>query len=144
MEGLIHISQLSRQRVEKPEDVLQEKQEVVARILEVDATNRRIRLSLSALQPEEPGSERPTERGADRPTERSDRGGDRSSDRGGDRGTDRGGDRSSERGGDRGSDRGGDRRRRSNDGRSQKSSPYPQEEASVTLGDIFGDVWNKQ
>ena len=154
VEGLIHISQLSRQRVEKPEDVLQEKQEVLARILEVDAANRRIRLSLSALQPEEPGterasdrgSERPVDRGSERGSDRPDRGGDRG-DRGGDRG-DRGGDRGDRGGdrGDRGGDRGdrggdrGDRRRRTNEARVQKTAPYPQEDASVTLGDLFGDV----
>lgn len=53
VEGLIHISQLSRQRVEKPQDVLQMGQEVTARILEVDPSTRRIRLSIKALQPEE-------------------------------------------------------------------------------------------
>lgn len=53
VEGLIHISQLSRQRVEKPGDVLQVGQEATARILEVDSAARRIRLSLKALQPEE-------------------------------------------------------------------------------------------
>lgn len=52
VEGLIHISQLSRQRVEKPQDVLQEGQEVKARILEVNPPERRIRLSLKALQEE--------------------------------------------------------------------------------------------
>ena len=62
IEGLIHISQLSRQRVEKPGDVLQMGQEVTARILEVDPTTRRIRLSLKALQPEE--ERRPREEGA--------------------------------------------------------------------------------
>jgi small subunit ribosomal protein S1 len=53
VEGLIHISQLSRQRVEKPGDVLQVGQEVMARILEVDPTTRRIRLSIKALQPDD-------------------------------------------------------------------------------------------
>ena len=53
IEGLIHISQLSRQRVEKPQDVLTVGQEVMARILEVDPVARRIRLSIKALQPEE-------------------------------------------------------------------------------------------
>jgi small subunit ribosomal protein S1 len=46
VEGLIHISQLSRARVEKPGDVLSVGQEVTARILEVDPSTRRIRLSL--------------------------------------------------------------------------------------------------
>jgi small subunit ribosomal protein S1 len=53
VEGLIHISQLSRARVEKPGDVLKVGQEVTARILEVDPSTRRIRLSLKSLQPEE-------------------------------------------------------------------------------------------
>lgn len=60
VEGLIHISQLSRQRVEKPQDVLQEGQEVKARILEVNPSERRIRLSLKALQ-EEPEETRKEE-----------------------------------------------------------------------------------
>ena len=70
VEGLIHISQLSRARVEKPGDVLKVGQEVTARVLEVDPTMRRIRLSLKSLQPEEPRS--PREDGAPR-GEREDR-----------------------------------------------------------------------
>ncbi len=50
VEGLIHISQLSTRRVEKPGDVLSEGQEVTARIIEVNPSDRRIRLSLSALE----------------------------------------------------------------------------------------------
>ena len=46
VEGLIHISQLSTQRVENPKDVLQVGQEVTARILEVNEADHRIRLSL--------------------------------------------------------------------------------------------------
>ena len=53
VEGLIHISQLSRQRVEKPQDVLQEGQEITARILEVNQDERRIRLSLRPAQDED-------------------------------------------------------------------------------------------
>lgn len=52
VEALIHISQLSRKRVEKPSDVLQPGQEVTARVLEVNPEQRRMRLSLSALEPE--------------------------------------------------------------------------------------------
>jgi small subunit ribosomal protein S1 len=50
VEGLIHISQLSRARVEKPGDILSVGQEVTARILEIDPAMRRIRLSLKSLQ----------------------------------------------------------------------------------------------
>ncbi|MFC2593633.1 MAG: S1 RNA-binding domain-containing protein [Fretibacterium sp.] len=50
VEALIHISQLSTRRVEKPGDVLQEKQEVLARVIEVNPEQRRMRLSISALE----------------------------------------------------------------------------------------------
>jgi small subunit ribosomal protein S1 len=58
VEGLIHISQLSTHRVEKPGDVLQEGQEVTARVLEVNPSERRIRLSISAIEAGEKAAER--------------------------------------------------------------------------------------
>lgn len=60
VEGLIHISQLSSQRVENPRDVLAEGQEVTARVLEVNPTERRIRLSLRPAH-EEPVKRAPRE-----------------------------------------------------------------------------------
>ncbi|MBL3539302.1 S1 RNA-binding domain-containing protein [Aminivibrio sp.] len=69
VEGLIHISQLSTKRVEKPQDVLSEGQEVVARIIEINPADRRMRLSISAL--EEPAQRRP--RDDDRKKGRQDR-----------------------------------------------------------------------
>ncbi len=59
---MIHISQLSRQRVEKPGDVLQEGQEIVARILEINPAERRIRLSLSAIEDEKERKNRDEDR----------------------------------------------------------------------------------
>ncbi|MDR0765066.1 MAG: S1 RNA-binding domain-containing protein [Synergistaceae bacterium] len=53
VEGLIHISQLSRSRVEKPGDILTVGNEVKTRVLEVDPANRKIRLSLKLLLPED-------------------------------------------------------------------------------------------
>lgn len=50
VEGLIHISQLSTRRVEKPGDVLAEGQEVTARVIEINPAERRMRLSISALE----------------------------------------------------------------------------------------------
>ncbi|MCR5347648.1 MAG: S1 RNA-binding domain-containing protein [Fretibacterium sp.] len=50
VEALIHISQLSTKRVEKPGDVLAQGQEIVARVIEVNPSQRRMRLSLSALE----------------------------------------------------------------------------------------------
>ena len=48
IEGLIHISQLSEQRVEKVKDVLKVGDVVKARVLKIDAEERRIGLSLKA------------------------------------------------------------------------------------------------
>jgi small subunit ribosomal protein S1 len=53
IEGLIHVSQLSRNRVEKPADVLEEGQEIEARVLEIKPEERRIRLSISAIEEEQ-------------------------------------------------------------------------------------------
>lgn len=64
VEGLIHISQLSTKRVEKPGDVLTEGQEVLARIIEINPSERRMRLSISAL--EEPSAEAPKHRDEER------------------------------------------------------------------------------
>jgi small subunit ribosomal protein S1 len=50
IEGLIHISELSHKRVEHPKDVLAEKQEITAKIIEINPEQRRIRLSLRALE----------------------------------------------------------------------------------------------
>ena len=73
VEALIHISQLSHKRVEKPGDVLQEGQEVTTRILEVNPEQRRMRLSLKALEelPEpEPGQEIPVDATPVQPSQR--------------------------------------------------------------------------
>ena len=49
VDGLIHISQIADRRIAKPEDVLSEGQEVQVKIIEVDAENKRISLSIRAL-----------------------------------------------------------------------------------------------
>ncbi|MBQ7221289.1 MAG: S1 RNA-binding domain-containing protein [Synergistaceae bacterium] len=69
VEALIHISQISRKRIEKPADVLSEGQEVTARILEVDPGQRRMRLSLSALEPEPEPEAVPQAEGSDEQTQ---------------------------------------------------------------------------
>jgi small subunit ribosomal protein S1 len=46
LEGLLHISEISDQKVEKPEDVLKVGQEVDVKILRVDSDERKIGLSL--------------------------------------------------------------------------------------------------
>ena len=49
VDGLIHISQIADRRIGKPEDVLSEGQEVTVKIIDVDAENKRISLSIRAL-----------------------------------------------------------------------------------------------
>ena len=55
VEGLVHVSQVSNEHVEKPADVLNIDQEVEVKILEIDEENQRISLSMRALiEPKEP------------------------------------------------------------------------------------------
>lgn len=49
VDGLIHISQIANRRIAKPEDVLTVGEEVDAKIIGVDAENKRISLSIRAL-----------------------------------------------------------------------------------------------
>ncbi len=60
VDGLIHISQIAATRVEKPEDVLSEGQEVQVKITNVDAENKRISLSIRALLDVAPAEEEET------------------------------------------------------------------------------------
>lgn len=53
IDGLIHISQIANQRVDKVADILSVGQEVEAKITEIDAENQRISISMRALLPEE-------------------------------------------------------------------------------------------
>ena len=48
IDGLVHISQLSEERVDKVKDILKVGQEVEARVIKVDRTERRIGLSIKA------------------------------------------------------------------------------------------------
>ncbi len=50
LEGLLHISEISDQKVEKPEDVLKVGQELEVKILRVDSDERKIGLSLKRAQ----------------------------------------------------------------------------------------------
>jgi small subunit ribosomal protein S1 len=51
VDGLVHISQIAHQRVEKPSDVVQEGQKVKVKILSIDLDNERISLSIKETQP---------------------------------------------------------------------------------------------
>ena len=60
LEGLCHISELSDERVSKPEDAVQLGQEMEFRILRIDAENKKIGLSARAASREEPIVEQKT------------------------------------------------------------------------------------
>ncbi len=53
VEGLIHISQLSNERVNKVSSIVKPNEVITVRVLDVDARSRRISLSLRAVQAEE-------------------------------------------------------------------------------------------
>jgi small subunit ribosomal protein S1 len=50
VEGLIHITELSREKVKDPSEIVQTGQQVTAEILNVDSTDRKIRLSIRARE----------------------------------------------------------------------------------------------
>lgn len=59
IDGLIHISQIANERIEKPQDVLSVGQTVTAKITAIDFENKRVSLSIKALL--EPVEEAPAE-----------------------------------------------------------------------------------
>ncbi len=109
-DGLVHVSEMRNERVEKPTDVVSEGMEVKVKVLEIDNRGK-VRLSMRVVD-QETGAELEDTRPAREPREP--REGGREGGRGGDRGGDRrgpksgGGGRGGDRGG-RGGDRGGDR-----------------------------------
>ena len=126
-DGLVHVSEMKNERVEKPTDVVSEGQEVKVKVLEIDPRGK-VRLSMRVVD-QETGEELEDTRPAREPREpRSDRGGEGRGDRG--RGPRRdGGDRGGrgEGRGDRGPRRdGGDRgprRERSEGGNDDGPAP---------------------
>ena len=56
IDGLVHISQISHKRIENPKDVLKVGQEVTVKVLEVNAADERVSLSIKALE-ERPSQE---------------------------------------------------------------------------------------
>jgi small subunit ribosomal protein S1 len=52
IDGLLHISDISRSRLNKPEDALSVGQELQVKILKIDTEGRRVSLGLKQLQPE--------------------------------------------------------------------------------------------
>jgi polyribonucleotide nucleotidyltransferase len=102
-DGLVHVSEMRNERVEKPTDVVSEGMEVKVKVLEIDQRGK-VRLSMRVVD-QETGEELEDTRPAKPPREpreggRNDRGGDRRGPRGGGGGGDRGG--RGRGGGDRG------------------------------------------
>jgi small subunit ribosomal protein S1 len=52
LDGLLHVSDISRARIAKPEDVLSVGQELTLKVLKIDPETRKISLGLKHLQPE--------------------------------------------------------------------------------------------
>ncbi len=107
-DGLVHVSEMKNERVEKPTDVVSEGQEVKVKVLEIDNRGK-VRLSMRVVD-QETGEEledtRPPREKREGGSDRGDRGG-RGGDRRGPRGGGGGGGRG--RGGDRGPRGGGDK-----------------------------------
>jgi len=149
-DGLVHVSEIKNERVEKVADVLTEGQDVKVKVLEIDPRGK-VRLSMRVVD-QETGEELEDTRPAREPREGGDRGprGDRGArHRGGDRGG-RGGDRGGDRdrgprrddrgdrgprgeGGDRG-DRGDRGPRRDRDG-GNDDGPAPEFAPAFLTGD---------
>ncbi len=52
VQGLVHVSEMSRQRVEHPSDMVEVGQEIEVKILKLEKGGRRISLSMRALEPD--------------------------------------------------------------------------------------------
>lgn len=52
VQGLLHVSEISRKRINDPREVLQEGQEVEVKVLRIEKGGRRISLSMKALEPD--------------------------------------------------------------------------------------------
>ncbi len=69
VDGLIHISQISRERVEKVADKLAVGDEVEVKITELDFDRKRVSLSMRALLPEDPAAPAEAEQAPETPAE---------------------------------------------------------------------------
>lgn len=75
IDALLHVSQISREHINKPSDVLKKGEEVTAKIVDFDEANKKISLSMKALLPEaeseagEPKEEAPEEEASEAPAD---------------------------------------------------------------------------
>lgn len=68
VDGLLHVSQISRKRIEKPSDVLKVGDTVTAKIISNDPEKNRIGLSIRALEDDQERAKRDADRRAERAT----------------------------------------------------------------------------
>ena len=58
IDALLHVSQISREHIEKPSDVLKTGQEVTAKVVDFNLEDKKISLSIKALlEPEAPAED---------------------------------------------------------------------------------------
>ena len=60
VDALLHVSQISRAHVEKPSDALTVGQEITAKVVDLNEADKKISLSMKALEPEVEKAEEPT------------------------------------------------------------------------------------
>ena len=65
IDALLHVSQISRDHVDKPSNILSVGQEVTAKIVDFDLDNKKISLSIKALLPDEPEEAKSVETAAE-------------------------------------------------------------------------------
>ena len=53
VDALLHVSQISREHVDKPSDVLSIGQEITAKIVDLNEEEKKISLSMKVLEPEQ-------------------------------------------------------------------------------------------
>lgn len=66
IDALLHVSQISQDRIEKPSDVLKSGQEIEAKVVDIKVDDKKISLSMKALLPEKPKAEEKAEEKEDK------------------------------------------------------------------------------
>ena len=61
VDALLHVSQISREHVEKPSDILSVGQVIEAKVVDFNGEDKKISLSMKALEPVAPVEEAPEE-----------------------------------------------------------------------------------
>ena len=65
VDALLHVSQISKEHIEKPSAVLKVGDEVTAKIVDFSLEDKKISLSIKALEPDAPAEEAAAEEDAD-------------------------------------------------------------------------------